>query len=225
MDGLVEKIVEKYSDDLLRWFPLQKIFVLIVAALIFHLGKNGEYLSALNSFFHISIHDLAGDDGVLLKINMGALFFAFVLVVIGNVLQEIAAQKFSHLILAGYDFSILSKNLHLASTQIELPPEIINVLANENIEKLKIKKARLMKISSIAEFIFIISIIEIIIVFYGGNILDFFISISLLLAWLIIRSYLIFKFISEILPVEAHIAGIRGVEYELTTDSLTPASP
>lgn len=215
MDGLTDKIVEKYSDDLLRLFPLQKIFAIISTVLILQMAQHGEYLSAINSVMHLSIKELFVDSSPLLKASLGTLFTAMALTTATSFAQDKLAKTVSRFLIAEHTLNDLSQKIHQKSKLSKLPTEIATVLIAENSNKLKLKKANLTRISSLTELLFILAIAEAIAIIYGGNTLDFSIFLLLLACWFLLRFILIFKFIAQILPLEAHIAGIRGTPYEL----------
>lgn len=215
MEGFVDKIVEKYSEDLVRLFPIQKLFSMLIVALIFYMTKHGEYISSLESVLNLSLKDLIDSDGQLLKITLGTITLSLALISLASFTQGKIAKRISRFIANGYNLDNLSNKLHFASKQLKIPPEIAAELANEHTERLERKKSNLAKISSFSEFLFIIASAEITAAIYGINFIDLTFSIIILLAWTVIRVKLIFMFIGEILPLEAHISGIRGVPYEL----------
>lgn len=217
--GLADKIVEKYSEELVRAYPIQKIFSAFSASLILWMVKDGTYLSALESVFQLSLRDLFLSSSVPLNITLGTLSCAVVLVTIASFLQGKATKKISHFLTKGFDLVALSQKLHSESKSINLPLAISTELASECSAKLKRKTVNLARQSSIAEFFFIVGIAEIAAAVYGKNAIDLIFSTLLLLLWMVIRGWLVFRFIEEILPLEAHLFGIRGIPYNLTIEN------
>jgi hypothetical protein len=217
--SLAEKIVEKYSDELVRVFPLQNLLSAVFASFIFLMVKDGVYLSALESVFQLSLGDVFLNRAGLLKITLGMLSSAVALVVLASHIQEKGAEKISRFIANGLNLVALSEKLNSESRHIHLSPGLGAALANEYSAKLERRTANLARLSSIAEFFFIVAITEVAASLYGVNLIDFLFSIPFFLLWIVLRGWLVFRFVEEILPLEAHLFGLRGMPYELVIDN------
>jgi len=127
------------------------------------------------------------------------------------------AHAISIFLLNGYDLDNLSSKLYGKSKEISLPVDIAITLANACSERLNAKKSRLKRLSSLGEFLLAFALCELVISIFWFNVYDLMYFTLLLFLWVCINLWLVVRFVSEILPLEAHVFGLRGVPYDVGT--------
>ena len=217
MSEIVEKIAERYSDELVRVFPVQNIVSVVFLTLILCMANFGDYLTAVESAFRISINDLLDSSTKLKGITLGMASSSFCIVILANVVHGKLAHAISIFLLNGYDLDNLSSKLYGKSKEISLPVDIAITLANACSERLNAKKSRLKRLSSLGEFLLAFALCELVISIFWFNVYDLMYFTLLLFLWVCINLWLVVRFVSEILPLEAHVFGLRGVPYDVGT--------
>lgn len=217
MSEFVEKIAERYSDELARVFPIQNIASAVFLTFLLCMAESGAYITAIESTLRISIDDLLNDWAGLKNITLGMVMFSLTLVIVSHAIYRGLAKLISRFVLKGYNLTDLSSQLFEKSRAIPLPVDVAASLANSYSERLNTKRSQLKRASSLGEFLLTFGLCELIISIYWTSPFDLFYFVGPLALSCWVNFWLVFKFVGDILPLEAHIFGIKGVPYDLST--------
>lgn len=215
MSDFVEKIAERYSDELARIFPIQNIASFVFLTLLLCMAEFGDYVTAIESALRISIDGLLNDLVGLKNITLGMAIFSLALVFVSHSIHRHFAKAISRFVLSGYNLADLSKQLCEKSRAIPLPVDVAASLANSYSERLNTKRSQLKRVSSLGEFVLAFALCEMTISIYWRSPYDLIYFVGPLMLSVGIDFWLVFKFVGDILPLEAHVSGVKGIPYEI----------